>query len=301
MQNTIIKLVAGVLILTEKTDTVSCNHKAYGGKRMKDILEKITRELKKCKGVEGVVLGGSRATGTATETSDIDIGIYYKHDKIDYKQLNEAATKLDDEHRENLICKEGEWGKWVNFGGWLTVDGTPVDLIFRDLKRVQHIIEQTEKGEFKPHYQTGHPHAYLSVMYRGELAVCQVLYSKEKTFRELKKQAENYPQALQAAVISFFRFEAGFSCMLARKSLQEQDSYYVTGHLFRAVSALNQVIFAINSCWCLNEKKAVRRIDGMENRPSDYSTRIEEIFRYDQGLEHAVELLEKLMNEVHLD
>ena len=33
-------------------------------------------------------MGGSRATGTATENSDIDIGIYYEKGKVDFEELN---------------------------------------------------------------------------------------------------------------------------------------------------------------------------------------------------------------------
>ena len=41
------------------------------------IIEQITEELREIPGVIGVVLGGSRAKGTAKPDSDIDIGIYY--------------------------------------------------------------------------------------------------------------------------------------------------------------------------------------------------------------------------------
>lgn len=41
------------------------------------IFNKIVYLLKDVKGIEGIVLGGSRARGTHHEASDIDIGIYY--------------------------------------------------------------------------------------------------------------------------------------------------------------------------------------------------------------------------------
>ena len=40
------------------------------------LIEKIVHEVSQCTFVKGIVLGGSRATGTANESSDIDIGIY---------------------------------------------------------------------------------------------------------------------------------------------------------------------------------------------------------------------------------
>ena len=39
------------------------------------IFNQITDELSVCPFINGIVLGGSRATGMATDKSDIDIGI----------------------------------------------------------------------------------------------------------------------------------------------------------------------------------------------------------------------------------
>lgn len=246
--------------------------------QMERVISQIVKELSACSFIKGIVLGGSRATGTATDASDIDIGIYYEHDTIDYAELNAVARALDDAHRVQLICKEGEWGNWLNCGGWLVVSGYHVDIILRDLARVKHVVETTEHGVLECHYQTGHPHAYIDVMYRGELASCKVLYTKDTEFLECKRHAEGYPPALKKSLVEFFLFEAEFSCMLAEKSIETRDVYYVTGHVFRAVSAMNQVLFAMNEMWLLNEKKAVFRIDTFEKAPDDYSMRVEKIF-----------------------
>lgn len=246
--------------------------------QVEDILSKIVKELCPFTFIKGIVLGGSRATGTSTEYSDIDIGIYYKSGQIDYTVLNEAARVLDDDHRENLICREGEWGQWVNCGGWLVVDGYHVDFIMRDIDRVKDIIDKTDNGNFSAHYQTGHPHAYFDVMYRGELACCKILYSSDSELIQLKKCAEKYPTRLKTSLIQFFGFESEFSCMLAEKSLQNGDIYYLAGHIFRSVSALNQVIFSLNEKWCLNEKKAILRIDSFCHAPTNYSKRVNQLF-----------------------
>lgn len=260
------------------------------------IIERITEALKGISSVRGIFLGGSRATGMASESSDFDIGIYY--DYIDYDAFNAAAKILDDKHRDNLISHEGEWGNWVNCGGWLTIDGIPVDLIMRDIKRVRKIVDDSDEGIFSMHYQTGHPHAYSDIMYRGELATSKVLYSDED-FLILKKRAENYPEKLRKALFDFFSFESGFSIELARKSLCNDDIYYITGHIFRSVSALNQMIFAINRKWCLNEKKAVMRIDSFPQKPDGYSKRIDAVFSevYSSPKE-ALRELTQLRNEV---
>lgn len=237
----------------------------------------IVNELKKYDFIKGIVLGGSRATGTATANSDIDIGIYYEKGQIDFDKLNFTAQQLDDSHRKNLICKEGEWGNWVNCGGWLVVNGFHVDFILRDITRVNECIKQTDKGDITMHYQTGHPHAYLNVMYRGELASCKVLYSKDDNFLKLKEQAECYADSLKRALIAFFSFEAKFSCDLAKSYSQNNDMYYIIGHLFRSISAINQVLFAINQTYCLNEKKAAMRIERFAIHPQNYCNRINQI------------------------
>lgn len=261
-----------------------------------EILQKVTSELQQLPFVKAVVLGGSRATGTATDNSDIDIGIYYNG--IDYDMLNNAAARLDDEHRRNLICHEGEWGQWVNCGGWLIIDGIHVDLIMRDYNKVKSIIQSSERGSFSVNYQPGHPHAFLDIMYRGELSSCRILYTADSEFVKTKQQAEEYPPALQKALIDFFLFEAGFSCMLAEKSLSSGDVYYLAGHIFRSVSAINQVLFALNKKWCLNEKKAVFRIASFKIAPADYTARINEIFANIAVDSHlATAILKKLCDE----
>ena len=115
-------------------------------------------------------------------------------------------------------------------------------------------------------------------MYRGELACCRTLYAADAEFEALKRRAERYPAALKSALIGFFSFECGFSCEQAEKGLRYGDVSYVAGNLFRSVSALNQILFARNEQWCLNEKKAVFRIDGFPIRPEGYSRKVSEIF-----------------------
>ena len=114
------------------------------------LLQRIAGELARCPFVAGVVLGGSRATGTATEASDIDIGIYYDGEEIDFDRLNEIAARLDDGRRQNLICREGGWGNWVNCGGWLTVERYHVDLILRETGRVRDILDRISRGDGRP-------------------------------------------------------------------------------------------------------------------------------------------------------
>ena len=179
-----------------------------------NIIKSVAEKLSSLSYIEGIVLGGSRARGTHTEDSDIDIGIYYNSESFDINTINQFATKLDDEHRNNLVVPPGAWGDWINGGGWLVINGYHVDLILRDIKRVEQIMKDTEHGIVTANYQTGHPHGYISAMYRGELAISKILYAKNESLCELKKQAETLQIILQ--------FLPGFLC--ANKLISRQIS-----------------------------------------------------------------------------
>lgn len=241
-------------------------------------MDKIVTALSAVPGIHAIVLGGSRARRTHSPSSDIDIGIYYDSSAIDINTLNKAAQAVDDEHRKNLITPPGGWGKWVNGGGWLAIDGCPVDFILRDTERVKKIIEEGRKGVVTSHYQTGHPHAYINVMYMGELAICKVLWEKGNNISAMKRTAEQYPDELQKELVRLFSFEAEFSLWLAENSIDKDDVYYVIAHVVRSISALNQVLFALNKEYCLNEKKAVMMIEKFDVHPTGYKNKIDDIF-----------------------
>lgn len=266
---------------------------------IKTVLDKVVSALADVSGIQAVVLGGSRARGTHSSESDIDIGIYYDKETLDLVSLNKAAKLVDDEHRDNLVVPPGEWGQWVNGGGWLVIGGYHVDFILRDAGRVKNVISECQEGYISAHYQTGHPHAYMNVMYMGELAVSKTLWDKQGNISALKQVAEKYPPKLKRAINGFFMFEAEFSLMFAESNAEKNDVYYVTAHIVRAISALNQVLFAVNEEYCLNEKKAVGMIDSFNIHPLGYKDKVNSILAVagTDGVNACIQL-KQLINEV---
>jgi hypothetical protein len=116
-------------------------------------------------------------------------------------------------------------------------------------------------------------------MYMGELALSRLLWSATTHIPLLKTRAENYPDALQHALLDFFGFEARFSCELAIKTIERDDPYYLTAHCIRAISAMNQVIFALNRQYIINEKKAIVRAMQCLIRPHMYQERVNAVMQ----------------------
>ncbi len=227
---------------------------------VEQLLSQIVQRLQTVAGIEAVVLGGSRALGSHTPTSDVDLGLYYRRDAPpDLEALRRVAAEIDDEHRSDIITPLHEWGPWINGGGWLKVRGMAVDFLYRDLAQVEQVIDDCRAGEVQIFYQVGHPHGFITSIYMGEVAVCQPLWDPHGALQALKALTDPYPLALQRTVIDRFLWEARFSLDTARKSADRGDAEYVAGCCFRSAACLMQTLFALNRRYLLNEKGAVAR------------------------------------------
>ena len=268
------------------------------------LLEKILKELKQVKGVKAVVLGGSRARGTQTDSSDIDLGIYYSPDSLlDLIALGEVATQLDDEHRAEVINDIGGWGPWINGGGWLKIQLQPVDFLYRDLDKVMRIIDDCLHEKVEIYYQPGHPLGFVSSIYLAEVAMCKPLWDPEGILSELKKKIDPYPDPLRKALIQKFAWEINFSIDIARKSVQRSDVTYAAGCCFRSIMCMLQVLFAINQTYWLNEKGAVALADTFARKPPLLQSRINETFRLldanPRSIQNAIVQLEELSGDIN--
>ena len=244
-----------------------------------NLIASIVDQLKTIPGIEAVVLGGSRARDTHTDASDIDIGIYYHPaSPLDLPVLERVAMEIDDDHRKNLVTDIGGWGPWINGGGWLKVNGLPVDFIYRDLDKVTRIINDCREGRIETVYQPGHPFGFVSDIYLSEVALCRPLWDSHETIETLKAQVIPYPIRLKMVIIDSFWWEVDFSLGIARKSVSRGDVVYASGCCFRAVTCLMQVLFAVNEQYWMNEKGAVALADGFPKSPSHFKERIEDAF-----------------------
>jgi predicted nucleotidyltransferase len=242
-------------------------------------IHRVVDHLQQIEGVVAIALGGSRARGTHTQNSDVDLGIYYHPENPpDRTALNHLASQLDDTHRADLITPVGGWGKWMNGGGWLKIEGVAVDFLYRNVAQVSQVIEDCQMGKITIDYQPGHPHGFVSSIYMGEVALGLPLYDPDSVLGTLRTRTIPYPDQLKQATIHTFAWEISFSLFVAQKAVSRSDVVYAAGCCFRSVACMNQVLFALNEVYLLNEKGAVAAANRFALCPPNYQQRIEAAF-----------------------
>ncbi len=268
-----------------------------------ELAQSIADRLIGLEGVAAVVLGGSWARGTAREDSDLDLGIYYYPERpFPVGELGQIARELDDRHRADLVTPVGEWGPWINGGGWLLIGGHHVDFLYRDLDKVSELVARCAAGRISCDYQIGHPAGFHNHIYMGEVHHCRVFHDPLGVLRALKALTAEYPPSLRDALIRRYLYEASFSLAIADKPAARADVYYVSGCVFRTVGCLVQALYALNRRYFVNEKGSIREADSMAEKPPDFGARssaiLAEIGGDPAGLRGCLERCRELVRAV---
>jgi hypothetical protein len=222
------------------------------------LLERISHDITVVPGVVAVALGGSRAIGAAHASSDYDIGLYFSERAgLDVERLRDVVRSLVDEPAPAQVTEVGGWGPWIVGGGWLTIAGKKVDLLYRPIESVERVIRECHEGRVSMDYQPGHPHGFCSAIWMGEVALCRPLSDSQGVIARLKAMTVPYPDTLREALIRRFQWEILFSIENAQTAVPRGDETYVAGCAFRALACATQVLFAVNGRYLINEKGAL--------------------------------------------
>lgn len=212
-------------------------------------MREIAERLGRVPNVVAVALGGSRATGTAAEGSDWDFGLYYREpiDPADVRALGWPGQ----------VFAPGDWGRIVNGGAWLDIDGVAVDLIYRDLGEVEHWTAEAEAGRFRIEREVGYVAGIPTYVLAGELAISEVLVG------ELPRPAR-FPPALRDAAPPVWRNLAAGALQVGGVHARRGDRVAALANLTQAVLATAHARLTAAGEWVLNEKRLVSRagLDG---------------------------------------
>jgi hypothetical protein len=260
-------------------------------------LVELAERLVAVPGMVGVVLGGSRARGTHAPDSDTDLGLYYRG-TLDIQRLGDLARAFagPDAH----VTELGAWGPWVDGGGWLTIDGEPVDWIYRDIDRVERARHDAEQGRYRFHAQTGHPLGVPDFTYPGELALSVILADPTGELASLRERTLVFPPALADALVTGL-WEADFLLRIARKAVGRGDAPYVAGCLFRVAGLCAHALHGAGRRWLINEKGAVASAAAIPGAPERFKQRVDAVFAVVDGdpvhLTEALDLATDLVLE----
>jgi hypothetical protein len=210
-----------------------------------ELEQHVVEKLSVIGGIEAIALGGSRAVGTAGPDSDWDFGVYYRG------TLNTQAIR--DIGWPGNVFEPGDWGGGVfNGGAWLQVDGSKVDLIYRDLHDVERRIADAEVGRFSREYLSFYIAGIPTYVVVGELSCNRLL------FGNLPRPA--YPDALSKVAAERWHENAVMSLEFGRKAyVARADAVGAAGMLTRAIFEEAHSRLAARKEWVLNEKRLAER------------------------------------------
>lgn len=267
-------------------------------------LTKIVESLSEIRGIKAIALGGSQSRNEADKNSDYDVGIYYDANTLDLVMLEGRLNVLDDNHRENVLNPPGQWGPWINGGAWLTVEGTPIDILLRNIKKVEDVIKDCIEGKITIDYQSGHPFGFINAIYAAETHYCKPLWQDKSLqldrLKGLLYSKGEYSPLMREVIVKRFLWEAWFSLACGRKAAFRGDVNYTMGSVFRAVCSWVEVLYSLNNRYLMNEKGALNWVNGLNLKPVDMEARVKTAYKLfaNGGVEEAYQILDGLHNEI---
>lgn len=236
------------------------------------VLRRVVAALSPVPGIRAVVLGGSHARGRARPDSDLDIGLYYaEDDPFDVQTIRSVAISLNDSP-DPVVSDIGGWGRWVDGGAWLMIEGQRVDLLYRSLAHVERTLADAEAGRFEIDTEQQPPFGFFGPTILGELAIAQPLVDPDSIIVHLKTRVSPMPEALVRAVVQdrLWQVEFGLKAF-APKFAAAGDVYGVAGCLTRFSHALVLTLFALNRVYLLNDKSALAEVQEFGRAPHAFA------------------------------
>jgi hypothetical protein len=149
------------------------------------------------------------------------------------------------------VFAPGDWGRIVNGGAWLDVDGARVDRIYRDLNKVLHWTSEAQAGRFHIEREVGYVAGIATYVMTGELAQGKVLAG------ELPRPT--FPRRLQETAPPIWYRLASGAMHFAEVHALRGDRVACLANLTQAVLAAAEGRLAAAAKWALNEKRIVEQ------------------------------------------
>ena len=150
------------------------------------------------------------------------------------------------------VSELGEWGPIVHGGAWLTVGGTAVDVLFRDLDVVEGWVADAQEGRFAVLAQNGHLVGAPTYLPMGELATCAPVAGAAQPRPAFSARlAELAPPRWEG--------RAAVALLFATTHARAGDAVACAGMLAAAALNAGHARLCARREWARNEKRLVER------------------------------------------
>ena len=222
------------------------------------LLDLVTPRLANVPGVVAVVLGGSRARGTEQPGSDTDIGLYFRGETpLDTGLLLDAVKAFVDEPETAHVTPVGEWGPWIVGGGWLSVSGRKLDLLYRNCDDVARVIRRLPERPRHDGLSAGPSARLLLVDLDGRSRALPPAARPSRRDRRHEGDDLALSRSLARGPHRRFLWEVLFSIENGEIAVPRGEQTHIAGCAYRALACAAQVLFAMNRRYLINEKGAL--------------------------------------------
>jgi predicted nucleotidyltransferase len=246
-------------------------------------IEQLINRLSNNSNIEAVALGGSRATHDDDALSDYDFYVYW-------------SSPIPDADREALI---GDLYSYIEIGNnfWETeddgnlLDGTEVELIYREIDQLKSNLESTLNR-----YQAN---IGYTTCFWFNLLNSSIIYDPTNKLTELKRDYSfSYPKELKEAIIRknlplLLDTLPAFPRQI-EKALKRGDTFSVQHRITAYFESYFDVLYAVNELPMPGEKKLISyALRHCKKLPADFQRSLNNILNH--GSKHDPNILQEIL------
>ncbi|MGH1365619.1 MAG: nucleotidyltransferase domain-containing protein [Calditrichia bacterium] len=232
-----------------------------------EVTYRLVKALKQRSDVHAVAVVGSYASGTQRPDSDIDICAFYRSD-LDVVALADCICgEFGLTSSEVQLTTPGGWGNWVDGGGWLTLEGQRVDIVYRCIDRLEKELDHIWAGEIELDYLQAPAFGYFNFTWAAELRSTDPIFDPDGNIAALIKRMDTFPEVLKIKGSSIFLHAAQFASVIGKKALANENWFTARPCCDRAIWAICLALYSANGVWIPAEKRVMKEIVNLKYVP----------------------------------